>query len=128
MTSLCVYWLSQEIATMKITCWIHSLQCCTPSLGYCVGNLSGGSCEGGSVSACIVGGTYGELTCHALTNHFLCVGKFDLPYMGRQMRLYSTCVVLEISTSYQPEDGILCLMGEGQLESHIYTCPISPII
>ena len=52
------------------------------------------------MSACIVGGTCGELTCHALTNHFLCVGKFDLPYMGRQMRLYSTCLVLEMSTFY----------------------------
>ena len=36
-----VYWWSQVIATMKITCWIHSLQCSTPSLGHCVGNLEG---------------------------------------------------------------------------------------
>lgn len=61
-----VYWWSQVIATMKITCWIHSLQCSTPSLGHCVGNLSGGSCEGGGV--CMVG------TCHAYNQSFLCVG------------------------------------------------------
>jgi len=60
-----VYWWSQVIATMKITCWIHSLQCRTPSLGHCVGNLSGGSCEGGGVYC-----GWDTLTCHALTSHF----------------------------------------------------------